>query len=179
MFLGGKHRSEPDGSSQSRLQTRCLTDAYGLLLVVRTTPANVQRRRDDHVAVRKHAANSRPQMTPRSNPDVVQRDAGYCSAATRKPVKAQAIKLLWAPLANACSHGSGHGKIRYAVDRTLNWFGNFRRLKLCLSEDRIQFSCLSRLGGFVNLPQADRVSVLKQLLSSNWSSACRQAAIRC
>lgn len=28
-------------------------------------------------------------------------------------------------------HGSGLGKTRYVVERTLSWMGNFRRLKLC------------------------------------------------
>jgi transposase len=122
-----------------------LTDARGLPLVVKTTPANV---RDDAMTVSLLASMPRiqgPKGRPRSKPDVLQGDAGYGSAATRKLVKEQGIKPLLAPLGKARSHGSGLGKTRYIVERTLSWFGNFRRLKLCNEKTAAHFQAFHDL----------------------------------
>ena len=122
-----------------------LTDAGGLPLVVRTTPANT---RDDAMAEALvlsmrpvHAARGRP----RTKPTALQGDAGYGSAATAKLVRGLGIEPLFAPLGKERKHGSGLGKTRYVVERTLSWFGNFRRLKLCYERTGAHFQAFHDL----------------------------------
>jgi transposase len=108
-----------------------LTDAQGLPLVVKTTPANTG---DDQVALHVVVAIPPipgPRGRPRTKPQSLQGDAGYGSAALAWLVKGLGIRPLLKPLGKSCPHGSGLGKTRYVVERTLSWFGNFRRLKLC------------------------------------------------
>jgi hypothetical protein len=33
--------------------------------------------------------------------------------------------------ARGSEHGSGLGKVRYVIERTMIWFGHWRRLKMC------------------------------------------------
>jgi transposase len=108
-----------------------LTDAEGLPLVVKTTPANT---RDDQVALPlllDMPPIAGPKGRPRTKPKVLQGDAGYGCADLRALVHCLGIDPLLAPLGNPGTHGSGLGKTRYVVERTLSWFGNFRRLKFC------------------------------------------------
>lgn len=122
-----------------------MTDAEGLPLVVTITPANT---RDDAMTETLVASMPRiqgPRGRPRSKPKMLQGDAGYGSAATRKLVKERGIKPLLAPLGRARTHGSGLGKTRYVVERTLSWFGNFRRLKLCYEKTAAHFQAFHDL----------------------------------
>jgi transposase len=126
-----------------------LTDAAGIPLAVRTTPANV---RDDRVAlplVVNMPAIAGPKGRPRTKPKVLQGDAGYGSAALAALVKWLGIKPLLAPLGKAHKHGSGLGKTRYVVERTLSWFGNFRRLKLCYERCGAHFQAFHELAAAI------------------------------
>jgi transposase len=122
-----------------------LTDAAGLPLVVETTPANT---RDDEVALPLLVGMppiAGPRGRPRTKPKAVQGDAGYGSVALRILVRWLGIKPLLKPLGNSQPHGSGLGKTRYVVERTLSWFGNFRRLKLCYERSGAHFQALHEL----------------------------------
>ncbi len=126
-----------------------LTDAEGLPLVVKTTPANT---RDDRVALPlliALPAIAGPKGRPRIKPKVLQGDAGYGGAALRAIVKWLGIKPLLAPLGKNCVHGSGLGKTRYVVERTLSWFGNFRRLKLCYEKSGRHFQAFHELAAAI------------------------------
>jgi transposase len=122
-----------------------LTDAQGLPLIVKTTPANT---RDDQMALPllvDMPPIPGPRGRPRIKPKVLQGDAGYGSATLAMLVKALGIQPLLAPLGNTRPHGSGLGKTRYVVERTLSWFGNFRRLKLCYERTGIYFQAFHDL----------------------------------
>ena len=99
--------------------------------MVKTTPANIR----DDAMTETMVLSMRPVQgalgRPRTKPKVLQGDAGYGSAANKARVQCLGIKPLLASLEKAREHGSGLGKTRYVVERTLSWFGNFRRLKLC------------------------------------------------
>jgi transposase len=126
-----------------------LTDAEGIPLAVRTTPANV---RDDRIAlplVVNMPAIAGPKGRPRTKPKALQGDAGYGSAALRTLVKWLGIKPILAPLGKAHAHGSGLGKTRYVVERTLSWFGNFRRLKLCYERCGEHFQAFHELAAAI------------------------------
>lgn len=126
-----------------------------------TTPAN---RRDDHLALDllfKMPPIPGPRGRPRTKPQSVQGDAGYGSAALAWLVKALGIVPLLKPLGKNVPHGSGLGRTRYVVERTLSWFGNFRRLKLCYEKCGIHFQAFHDLAA--DILCANRITKLKGL----------------
>ena len=109
-----------------------MTDADGLPLVVRTGPAN---RPDAELALEMLDAippQGGKRGRPRRRPKVFQGDGAYGIKAIVAAVVQRRVDSLLAPYGKARKeHGSGLGKTRYVVERTLSWMGNFRRLKLC------------------------------------------------
>jgi transposase len=66
---------------------------------------------------------------PRRRPEIFQGDRAYGSATNiAATVKRRIVSLL---ARQAQEHGSGLGRFRYVVERTLSWFGQNRRLKIC------------------------------------------------
>ncbi len=109
-----------------------MTDASGLPLVVRTGPANQP---DADLAL--EMLDAIPPCggrrgRPRRRPGVFQGDGAYGIKAIVAAVVQRRVGSLLASYGKARKeHGSGLGKTRYVVERTLRWMGNFRRLKLC------------------------------------------------
>ena len=103
--------------------------------MVFTTPANV---RDDTPfgdlnALPQVKLNSGP-GAPRRRPKALVGDAGYGFDHTIREVVRRQIKSLLAPRARRgkpATHGSGLGRIRYVIERTLSWMANFRRIVQC------------------------------------------------
>ncbi len=85
----------------------------------------------------------------RTKPQASQGDAGYGSADLVTLVKWLGIKPILAPLGKAQPHGSGLGKTRYVVERTLSWFGNFRRLRLCYERRGEHFQAFHELAAAI------------------------------
>lgn len=65
---------------------------------------------------------------PRRRPDCVQGDRAYDSQPHRQALAARGIRTLLAR--RHTPHGSGLGKTRWVVERTLAWLHRFRRLKI-------------------------------------------------
>jgi len=109
-----------------------VTDADGVPLVVRTGPANQP---DAQLALEMLDAippcggqRGRPQRRPKA----FQGDGAYGIKAIIAAVARRRVCSLLAPYGTArTTHGSGLGKTRYVVERSLSWMSNFRRLKLC------------------------------------------------
>lgn len=126
-----------------------LTDAAGIPVVVKTTPANT---RDDQVAlplIVDMPPIAGPRGRPRTKPKSLQGDAGYGSAALASLLRWLGIKPILKPLGKSRSHGSGLGKTRYVVERTLSWFGNFRRLKICYERCGAHFQAFHELAAAI------------------------------
>jgi transposase len=64
----------------------------------------------------------------RSRPDVVYADRGYDSAKVRDALRARGIEPKIARRLTA--HGSGLGRFRWVVERTVSWLHQFRRLRV-------------------------------------------------
>lgn len=112
-------------------------------LVVRTTPANL---RDEQPAI--ELLKSIPPIRqrrgrPRRKPDAFMGDRGYGFPGVIAAVVAMRIVSLLAP--RGSEHGSGLGRQRYVVERTLAWFGNYRRLKLCYEKTGSHFQAFHEL----------------------------------
>jgi len=126
---------------------------------VKTTPANI---RDDQLALPLLLAMPPipgPRGRPRTKPKAFQGDAAYGSVALKQLVAWLGIKPILAPLSKTHSHGSGLGKTRYVVERTMSWFGNFRRLKLCYERCETHFQAFHELAAAILC--ANRLSKLK------------------
>ena len=65
---------------------------------------------------------------PRQRPDRVQGDRAYDSAAHRNRLRNLGITPLLAKRRTA--HGSGLGKTRWVIERSIAWLHQFRRLKM-------------------------------------------------
>jgi transposase len=65
---------------------------------------------------------------PRSRPDLVQADRGYDSQPHRDSLKRRGIDTQIAR--RYTEHGSGLGKTRWVIERTIAWLHQFRRLRV-------------------------------------------------
>jgi len=65
---------------------------------------------------------------PQKRPDALLGDAGYDSQCHRKELRARLIKPLIRE--RGAGHGSGLGKQRWVVERTLSWLHQNRRLRV-------------------------------------------------
>lgn len=65
---------------------------------------------------------------PRQRPKSIQGDRAYDSEPHRRQLRARRIKPLLAK--RNTTHGSGLGKTRWPVERTLSWLHQFRRLRV-------------------------------------------------
>lgn len=74
----------------------------------------------------------------RRKPRALQGDRGYGFAYIIRLVLKLLIVSLLAPRGSK-THGSGLGKTRYVVERSLAWFSNYRRLKLCYEKTGTHF----------------------------------------
>jgi transposase len=112
-----------------------VTDADGIPLVVRTGPAN-----QPDAAMALEMLDAIPPCggrkgRPRRRPKTFQGDGAYGVNAIIAEVVRRRVHSLLAPYGKArTKHGSGLGKTRYVVERSLSWMSNFRRLKFCYEQ---------------------------------------------
>lgn len=105
-----------------------LTDAQGLPLAFTLTGANAH-----DVTQLLPLVDAVPPVRgkrgrPRRKPDRVQGDRGYDSEPHRRELRSQGITPVLAK--RNTKHGSGLGKTRWVVERTLAWLHRFRRLRV-------------------------------------------------
>ena len=112
-------------------------------LIVRTTAANVP---DGSMAMTLldqlpplHGRWGRPRLRPRE----LVGDRAYGSLANQVRCACRSVIPMLA--AKHEPHGSGLGRARYVVERTLAWFSNFRRIKLCYEKCGQHFQALHDL----------------------------------
>jgi hypothetical protein len=75
-----------------------------------------------------------PRYKPAAKPAAVVGDAGYGFEHVIPRVVERRIKPLLAPRSKPgapAAHGSGLGRVRYVVERTVGWLANFRRIAQC------------------------------------------------
>ena len=65
---------------------------------------------------------------PRQRPEKVQGDRGYDSEPHREALRKMGIKPILAK--RKTEHGSGLGKTRWMIERTMAWLRQFRRLRM-------------------------------------------------
>ena len=127
-FGGQKIGPNPTDRRKNGSKHHVITDANGVPLAATVTGAN----RHD-VTQLLPLVNAIPPIAgkkgrPRKRPDIVQGDRGYDSQPHRLILRLLNIKTLLAKRRTA--NGSGLGKTRWVVERTLAWLHQLRRLRV-------------------------------------------------
>ena len=136
-----------------------MTDADGIPLVVRTGPAN-----QPDAALALEMLDAIPPCAgskgrPRHRPKAFQGDGAYGTKEVIAAVVQRRVGSLLALYGKARKeHGSGLGKTRYVVERSLSWMSNFRRLKLCYERFGEHFQAFHELAA--SLICANRIDKL-------------------
>jgi hypothetical protein len=107
-----------------------LTEAEGVPLVVRTSPANVNDETQLPALLEAMPPVQGPRGRPRRKPGSIFGDRAYGTAAMVALVVMLGLFSFLAPR-NSKAHGSGLGFFRYVVERTLAGFSQFRRIGMC------------------------------------------------
>jgi transposase len=128
--LGGGEKTGPNPMDRRKLGSKhhLLTDGQGIPLAVRLTAANV-----NEVTQLLPLVDAVPPVAgksghPRRRPERLHADRAYASKAKRQELRRRGIKP-FIPEQRA-PHGSGLGKVRWVVERTISWFHGFRKLRL-------------------------------------------------
>jgi transposase len=125
---GGKTGPSPVDRRKKGSKHQVITDAGGVPLVAETTAANVP---DVNPMV--PLVDTIPPVRgkpgrPRRRPDSLYGDRGYDSDPHRQRLRRRGIRPHIAR--RRTRHGSGLGKYRWYVERTLSWLHNFGRLRV-------------------------------------------------
>ena len=97
-------------------------------MAVRLTAANVNDVTQLQVLVEAIPPVRGKRGHPRRRPEAVQGDRGYSCEAHRRWLRGKKIRPMLAEV--GAPHGSGLGKTRWVVERTLSWLHQFRRLRI-------------------------------------------------
>jgi len=105
-----------------------LVDRHGAPLAIRTAPANASDHRQIIPLVLEFPRVKGKAGRPKELPDELYADRGFDSEATR-------WTLAWLGIEphigkRKTPHGSGLGKIRWVVERTIGWLKGLRRLRI-------------------------------------------------
>jgi hypothetical protein len=121
----------PTDRAKKGCKRHVIGDASGIPLVVCTTPANVPDQQPLEAMVESMPPVKMPKGPPRYKPGALVGDRGYGFPYLIAVVVAMRIASLLSPRGKHQPHGSGLGRVRYVIERTLSWVGNYRRLKPC------------------------------------------------
>ena len=123
-----RHRPKPRRPQKTGHQTHVARRPHGIPMAIRTAAANAS----DHTQILPivldfPAVGGKPGR-PKQLPDEVFADRGYDSDDTRHCCAWLGIEPLIARRKTA--HGSGLGKVRWVVERTISWLKGLRRMRV-------------------------------------------------
>jgi transposase len=128
-FGGGEQTGpSPVGRGKPGTKHTLLVDRHGVPLQIRTAGANVSDHRQIIPLVLDFPAVGGKPGRPKELPDVLYADRGYDSGATRWLLAWLGIEPKIARRKTA--HGSGLGKVRWVVERTISWLKGLRRMRV-------------------------------------------------
>jgi transposase len=128
--LGGGEDTGPNPTDRGKPGSKhhLLIDSHGIPLAEEVTAANV----NDVVELIPLVVAIPPVAgkpgRPKERPGAIQGDRGYDSEPARQFLRWLQIKPLLAK--RNTGHGSGLGRTRWPVERTISWFHNFMRLRI-------------------------------------------------
>jgi transposase len=128
--FGGGDDTGPNPTDRRKPGTKhtLMVDRHGVPLAIHTAPANAS----DHTQIIPLVVDfpvvpGQPGRPP-TQPKTVVADRGYDSAATRWLLRWLGIDAKIAKRNTA--HGSGLGKVRWVVERTISWIKGLRRMRV-------------------------------------------------
>ncbi len=128
--FGGGELTGPSPVDRRKRGTKhtLLVDRHGVPLAIRTAPANASDHRQIIPLVLDFPKVKGKPGRPKELPDELYADRGYDSDATR-------LLLAWLGIEphiakRRTPHGSGLGKVRWVVERTISWLKGLRRLRI-------------------------------------------------
>lgn len=121
-----------------------LSDADGVPLVVQTTPANVRDEAQLPALLDARPSVQGPRGRPRRNPGAIIGDRAY---GTKEMIALVISMHIYSFLAERSkqTHGSGLGRLRYVIERTLACFSHFRRLRICYERQGVHWQAMHDL----------------------------------
>jgi transposase len=135
--FGGGDDTGPNPTDRRRPGTKhtLMVDRRGVPLVIRTAPANASDQTQILPTIAEFPEVPGQPGRPPTKPKTVVADRGYDSEATR-------IILRWLGIEPRIAkrnteHGSGLGKVRWVVERTISWIKGFRRMRVRYDRSRI------------------------------------------
>jgi transposase len=127
-FGGPQTGPNPTDRAKNGSKQHVLTDARGIPLAVRLTGANVHDVTQLQPWVEAIPPIPGRRGRPRQRPASVQGDRAYASEPHRQWLRACRIQPLWAQRETA--QGSGLGRTRWGIERTMAWLHLCRRLRI-------------------------------------------------
>ena len=106
-----------------------MVDRHGVPLAIQTAGANASDHRQIIPIVVAFPQVGGKVGRPKQRPDELYADAGYDSEATRWLLAWLGIEAKINKRRQA-SHGSGLGKVRWVVERTISWLKGLRRMRI-------------------------------------------------
>lgn len=147
-IFGGAHTGpNPTDRSKNGCKRHVICDSHGIPLVVLTGPAN--QRDEEMVApmLDQFPEVINTQGKNQQQPKALQGDRGYGFPWIIAMLVTRMIRSLLAP--RGSPHGSGLGKTRYVIERTMAWFDNYRRLRMCYERTGTHFQAFNVLAACV------------------------------
>lgn len=128
--FGGGQLTGPSPVDRRKSGTKhtLLVDGNGVPLVIRTAGANVSDHRQILPVVLDYPRIGGKSGRPKELPDDLYADRGYDSEGTRSLLRWLGIEPHVARRNEP--HGSGLGKIRWVVERTISWMKGLRRMRV-------------------------------------------------
>ncbi|CAL8479579.1 transposase (plasmid) [Caballeronia sp. S22] len=127
--IGGKKTGlNPTDRRKLGSKHHLIVEAQGITLAVILSGANCHDIRQLNALVSAIPPIRGKRGRPLRKPGIVQGDRGYSSNKHRQALRKQGIVPELARI--GAPHGSGLGKTRWVVERSMAWLHNFRRLKI-------------------------------------------------
>jgi transposase len=127
-FWGAKTGPNPTDRRKLGSKHHLITDANGIPFAVKLTGANRHDITQLLPLVQAIPKIAGKRGRPRSKPDCVQGDRAYDSQPHRKILRF--LKIVPVLARRRTANGSGLGKTRWVIERTLSWLHQFRRLRV-------------------------------------------------
>lgn len=127
-FWGQKTGPNPTDRRKAGTKHHVLSDANGIPLSFTVTGANAHDITQLLPLVEAIPPVRGKVGKPRQRPDKVQGDRGYDSEPHREALRNKGIEPVLAK--RNTEHGSGLGKTRWMIERTIAWLHQFRRLRI-------------------------------------------------
>jgi transposase len=128
--FGGGETTGPSPVDRRKLGTKhtLLVDRHGVPLAIRTAGANASDHRQIIPLVLDFPRVGGKSGRPKELPDALYADRGYDSDATRALLRWLGIEPHIAK--RETPHGSGLGRVRWVVERTISWLKGLRRMRV-------------------------------------------------